>query len=76
VNRRNIVILSAITVLGLALPAGDAAAQQKTLKEQLVGTWTLVSYEDINPNGTKKQYQGANPRGILMLDAGGRYAWV
>jgi hypothetical protein len=70
VNRRNIVILSAITVLGLALPAGDAAAQQKTLKEQLVGTWTLVSYEDINPNGTKKQYQ------VLMLDAGGRYAWV
>jgi hypothetical protein len=47
-----------------------------SLKDQLVGTWTLVSYEDINPNGTKKQYLGANPRGILMLDAGGRYAWM
>jgi hypothetical protein len=75
-NRRSIFTFSAIAVLALALPPSSSVAQQKTLKEQLVGTWTLVSYEDINANGTKKQYQGANPRGILMLDAGGRYALV
>jgi hypothetical protein len=73
-NRRSILSISAMTVLGLALVPSSALSQQKTLKEQLVGTWTLVSYEDINPNGTKKQYLGANPRGILMFDAGGRYA--
>ena len=66
----------ALVCITVALPSGDAAAQQKTLKEQLVGAWMLVSYEDINPNGTKKQYQGTNPRGILMLDASGRYAWI
>ena len=75
-NRRNMFTLSAITVLGLALLPSNIIAQQGTLKQQLVGTWTLVSYQDINPNGTKKQYQGANPKGILMFDAGGRYALV
>jgi hypothetical protein len=77
-NRRTMPTLATMALLcfTIALPAGDAAAQQKSLKDQLVGTWTLVSVEDINPNGTKKQYHGANPRGILMLDAGGRYAWV
>jgi hypothetical protein len=77
-NRRTTLTLTTMALLcsTVALPSGDAAAQQKSLKDQLVGTWTLVSYEDINPNGTKKQYLGANPRGILMLDAGGRYAWM
>jgi len=75
-NRRTTLTLTTMALLCItvALPSGDAAAQQKSLKDQLVGTWTLVSYEDINPHGTKKQYMGANPRGILILDAGGRYA--
>jgi hypothetical protein len=75
-KRLGILGLSAMLAAGLASSPGSVVAQQKSLKDQLVGTWTLVSVEDINPNGTKKQYQGANPRGILMLDAGGRYAWV
>ena len=32
-----------VLVMGVALRAGDAVAQQKSLKEQLVGTWKLVS---------------------------------
>ena len=77
-NRCNPGSLSAITVIamGLSLLSSNALAQQKSLKEQLVGTWTLVSSEATAPNGTKQQYFGANPRGILMLDAGGRYAQV
>jgi hypothetical protein len=75
-NRRTTLTLTTMALLcfAVALPAGDAGAQQKSLKDQLVGTWTLVSVEDINPDGTKKQYLGTNPRGILMFDAGGRYA--
>jgi len=77
-NRRSILSLSAITALGIALLPGGAVAQQKTLKEQLVGTWDLVS-NDITPrNGTKQPFYGAgaNPKGMLILDAGGRYASV
>jgi len=75
-NRRSIFTLSAIAVLGLAFVPGSTVAQQKSLKDQLVGTWTLVSNEDTEPNGTKHQYFGANPRGILIFDAGGRYAQI
>jgi hypothetical protein len=49
-------------------------AQQRSLKDQLVGTWMLVSDEVTPLNGTKRQI--ANPKGILMFDAGGRYVTV
>jgi hypothetical protein len=75
-NRRYIIGFSAITALGLAMVSSNAMAQQKSLKEQLAGIWTLVSSETAAPNGTKQQPMGANPKGILMLDAGGRYAAI
>jgi hypothetical protein len=77
-NRPSILILSSIVVVGLALLPVSAAAQQKTLQEQLVGTWTLISNDITPPNGAKQAFygSGANPRGILVLDAGGRYALV
>jgi hypothetical protein len=41
--------------------------------EQLVGTWTLLSWEQKKSDGTKIQRYGANPTGIAFFDAGGRY---
>jgi hypothetical protein len=64
-NRRSIFPLSAITALGQALLPASAVAQQKTLKEQLVGAWMLVSYQP-----TASEY----PTGTLIFEAGGRYA--
>jgi hypothetical protein len=40
-NRRNILGVSVMALLCLPFVVGDAFAQQKTLKEQLVGAWTL-----------------------------------
>jgi hypothetical protein len=57
-NRRYIIGFSAITALGLAMVSSDAMAQQKSLKEQLAGIWTLVSSETAAPNGTKQQPMG------------------
>jgi Lipocalin-like domain len=54
--------------------ANQAVAEAPTLKQQLVGTWMIVSWEIAPANGTKQQT--ANPKGILMFDAGGRYALV
>jgi len=65
----------ALFCLAVAVLAGDAAAQQRSLKEQLVGTWTVVSCATTSANGAKQPYC-ANPKGILILDAGGRYASV
>ena len=65
-DRRSVFTVSAITALGLMLLPSSSIAQQDTLKQQLVGTWTTVSYEVGNR-------QIANPKGMLMFDAGGRY---
>jgi hypothetical protein len=53
--RRGILTLAPVAALGLALVPTDLASQQGTLKERLVGTWTIVSWESIAPNGTKRQ---------------------
>jgi hypothetical protein len=72
-NRRHILGLSLTTAAGLALLSGSALAQQKSLKEQLVGTWTLVSSDNVGADGTKRQLFGAKPKGVLTLDASGHY---
>ena len=75
-NRRHILSLSVITALGLALLPGSVLAQEKSLKEQLTGTWTIVSNNNVAPDGTKRQPFGANPKGVLILGANGQYAAV
>jgi lipocalin-like protein len=74
VHRRK--ILKAVTLLGFALLTADAVAQEKSLKEQLVGAWTLVSIEVTEKEGTKRQEFGPVPKGVMILDPGGRYATV
>jgi len=71
-TRRSIITLSTIAALGLALLPSSVIAQQNSLKDQLVGTWTLVSVT----NRAVIQLVGTNPKGVLMIDAGGRYATV
>jgi hypothetical protein len=61
------------TALGLCPQANGAVAQQQELKEQLVGTWTVVSWEQKKSDGTRLQQFGASPVGIAFFDAGGRY---
>lgn len=59
--------------LVLPLLAAGAFGQQPSLKEQLVGTWTIISWEQKKSDGTKLQQFGANPTGIAFFDAAGRY---
>ena len=67
--RRNVLCLCAITALGLCLLPASAVSQQKSLAEQLVGTWKIVSVDNTRPDGSIKQIFGANPRGIAVFDA-------
>ena len=75
-NRRSTLSISAMAVLGLALLPGNTVAQQKSLKEQLIGTWTVVSVDSTAPDGKKGQIFGPNPKGILVFDASGQYAQI
>jgi hypothetical protein len=72
-NRHKITRLSALTALGLALLTGSAVSQQKSLKDQLVGTWTVASWDQTNKDGSKLQRFGANPKGVNVFNADGRF---
>jgi hypothetical protein len=63
---RKIIGISATTALGMSLFAGSAAGQQRSLTEQLLGTWTLVSHESVS-------MYGSNPKGVAFFDADGRF---
>jgi Lipocalin-like domain len=77
---RRLAILTASTVslliLGISLPAGNAVAQQKSLKEQLVGTWKLVSSHNVRNDGSKIDVYGPNANGIVIYTSDGHFALV
>jgi len=73
-NRRNILNLSVIVAVALAAPLSTAVGQQKTIKEQIVGTWTFGSALDVQPDGKKTDRWGPNPKGIFMFDSHGHFA--
>jgi hypothetical protein len=75
-HRRNILTLSAVTAIGLAMTSVAAMAQQRSLKDQLTGTWTLVSNDNVAPDGTKRQIFGENPKGTLILATDGHFALI
>ncbi len=45
----------------------DALGQQRSSKEQLVGTWTLLSWEQKKRDGTKVERYGTSPEGIAFF---------
>src|SRR5262245_48858501 len=73
-NRRGIFSIPVIAALGLAFLPTEALSEQKSLKEQIVGTWTFVSALDVKPDGTRSDRWGPNPKGIFIFDANGRFA--
>ena len=75
-NRHYIVRLSVALALSTSSLAAPATAQLQSLKEQLTGVWTLVSNEHTRPDGTKHPLYGSDPKGMLILDASGRYATI
>ena len=59
--------------LGAPFPGGKALGQQaeNALKNQLVGTWILVSNFTNRDDGSKVDILRPNPKGLLMIDNGG-----
>jgi Lipocalin-like domain len=66
----------ALSFLGFVLPAGDAAGQQKTLGEQVVGTWSYVTVDIVRSDGSRVPLYGPNPSGLASFDAAGHYLLI
>ena len=64
-----------IAALGIGVACIDrsAVAQQQSLKEQILGTWMLVAWEQMRPDGSKFQKYGADPRGFHIFERNGRF---
>jgi len=73
-------LLASLTAFTLAsaftLQSYDAAAQQKGLKEQLVGVWSLDSVKTTRPDGTTFDPWGRAATGTLIYDPSGRFAFM
>jgi len=60
---------AALFCLAIAVPANA-----QTLKEQLIGTWTLVSNVQKYQDGKEENDFGPNGKGILTLDRSGWFS--
>jgi hypothetical protein len=58
----------------MVLPPGVAVAQQKSLKDQLVGTWIYVSSTSTRADGVKTD--NPNLKGIVIYTSDGHFAFV
>ena len=77
-KRLRVLTLTAVALLlvELGVPPSDALGQQKTLKEQVVGTWSYVSVDTVRPDGSREQMYGPNPKGLGVFDSNGRYIFL
>ena len=65
-----------LAVLAVALTGSQAGAQQKSLRDQMVGTWNFVVAEVVAPDGKKSFPFGETPKGVLIFTADGHFAQI
>ena len=75
IKRRFILSACVAMALGVAsLVGGVANAQQKSVKDQLVGAWTLVSVIVEAADGSKTEGFGPNPKGVIIFASDGNFS--
>ena len=69
-------IIRIAAALAFVLAVAPAGAQQKSLREQIVGSWNFVVAEVVAADGKKSFPFGETPTGILIFTAGGQFAQI
>jgi Lipocalin-like domain len=71
-DRRGILGIFAVAAL---LFTGNAMSQEKKINaKQLAGHWTLVSVDNVRPDGSRVQGFGSNPKGVAVFEPNGRFS--
>lgn len=60
----------------LAIMSMSNGAMAEGLKEQVVGTWMLVSNYAERADGTRLQTFGTDPKGMVIYQPNGRFAYI
>jgi hypothetical protein len=76
VNRKWILTTAVLLCLGFAASVVFAQQPAKTIKQQIVGTWSFVKTEATHPDGTKTLAFGPTPKGILIFTEAGDFAHI
>jgi hypothetical protein len=71
-NRSYLIRLCMAVPMACIVMIASSHAQQKSLKEQLAGAWTLVSSSTKDTDG--KPVWGSNPIGLLIFTENGSYS--
>lgn len=62
------------SVLGAMLVPTDAAAQAS--QETIVGAWTMESAQSVQPDGSRVDVFGPNPKGTMIFTRDGRFSLI
>lgn len=78
-NRRNILTTTAAVfgfglMSGTAFAQGQQAASAKSMKELIVGSWSLLSVDTVAADGTRTPNYGPHPRGLVIFSPDGHYS--
>jgi len=66
-------VIGMLCLIG-ALSSSIARADVSAAVATLAGTWALVAADVLHADGTRARDYGAAPKGLLLIDAQGRYA--
>ena len=66
-------VLALIATAALLSPC-VATAQQKSLKDQLIGTWKPLLIENVRPDGSKAYPYTTKPMGVLIFGDTGHFS--
>jgi hypothetical protein len=66
----------ALLAAAIALALPGAAAAQTSIKDRIVGSWTMVDVVGERADGSKSQMFGTNPKGIIIFTREGHFALI
>ena len=72
-NWRSALAVLVTPALGLIYSCSAAVAQQRSIKDRVVGTWSYVSSSAKQPDGSS--LWGENAKGLFILTEGGSFSW-
>jgi hypothetical protein len=67
--------LALTAVIGVLFSIGPGLAQS-SYKQLIVGSWLLVSDENVAVDGTRRNGFGPNPAGMAAFDAAGKFSVI
>jgi hypothetical protein len=73
-HRRSMLHLWGLAVVGLVTLLSTAQAQQKSAKDLIAGTWTLLIADNVRSDRSRVPGFGALPNGTAKFGADGKYS--